>query len=320
MQPVEKYFTQFEKYGFRKESLPGITRYKAPAELGQGGFDIAGNVDTCYASIGDMTLYEDIILIQYVNEKLLSFGNYGSGDVDLYEKRPEAYPVGHGLNFQVNYPPLTGYMRMKAHERIICTGLILREKFIEEMLPDGQDDFWISAAGLININCGVLFPQLVLICGQIDQCKLTGIALEIFIRGKGMESFAMILDYLREHREKVPMRLSPQDKAEINKVKEILRGNITNPPSIKELARIARMNQQKLMAGFKQVTGSTIYGYLKNIRMEKTIELLQNTDMSVIEVARAVGYHGDGHFQQVFASVFGTTPSKARKELHKDFK
>jgi hypothetical protein len=172
MQPVEKYFSQFEKYGFTKESLPGVTRYRAPSELGQGGFDIAGDIDTCYASIGDMTLCKDIVLIQYVDDKLLSFGNYSSGDVDLYEKREEAYPTCHGLNFQVNYPPLTGYMRMKAHERILCTGLIFREKFIEEMLPDVQDDFWISAAELININCGVLFPQLTLICEQIDLCNL----------------------------------------------------------------------------------------------------------------------------------------------------
>ena len=194
MQPVEKYFSQFEKYGFTKESLPGVTRYRAPSELGQGGFDIAGDIDTCYASIGDMTLCKDIVLIQYVDDKLLSFGNYSSGDVNLYEKREEAYPTCHGLNFQVNYPPLTGYMRMKAHERIICTGLIFREKFIEEMLPDVQNDFWISAAELINVNCGVLFPKLTLICEQIDQCKFTGAALKIFIKGKSMESFALILD------------------------------------------------------------------------------------------------------------------------------
>jgi AraC-like DNA-binding protein len=238
--------------------------------------------------------------------------------VDLYEQREEANPTDHGLNFQVNYPPLTGYIRMKANERLICTGLILREKFIEDVFPNVQDDFWATTAKLININCGVLFPQLSLICEQIDQCKLTGTALEIFIKGKGMESLSLILGYLQEHKGKRSVHLSLQDKTEINKVKEILQGNVINPPSIEELAREVGMNQQKLMAGFKQITGDTIYGYLKNIRMEKSLEMLRDTDMKIVEIARTVGYHGDGHFQQVFIATFGANPSKLRKTLREN--
>jgi transcriptional regulator GlxA family with amidase domain len=37
--------------------------------------------------------------------------------------------------------------------------------------------------------------------------------------------------------------------------------------------------------------------------------------MSIAQIAQAVGYQGDGHFQQSFKETYGTTPGRLRREL-----
>ncbi len=50
--------------------------------------------------------------------------------------------------------------------------------------------------------------------------------------------------------------------------------------------------------------------------MQKAIELLMESDMPVLEVARSVGYCGNRHFYEAFRQVYGTTPGKLRKATH----
>ena len=98
-------------------------------------------------------------------------------------------------------------------------------------------------------------------------------------------------------------------------VRDILLQHIADPPSIAELAIKVGLNQQKLMTGFRFLNGITIYKYLKELRMKRAAELLQQTDLSIGEIAAAVGYHGDGHFQKAFRDVHGVTPHSLRTEL-----
>ena len=73
------------------------------------------------------------------------------------------------------------------------------------------------------------------------------------------------------------------------------------------------------MTGFRYLNNITIYGYLKKIRMRKAADLLKDTDLPVLEVAKMVGYHGDGHFQSAFREVYGITPHKLRNQMRCTF-
>lgn len=41
---------------------------------------------------------------------------------------------------------------------------------------------------------------------------------------------------------------------------------------------------------FKQETGVTLREYVQNVRIEKSCELLEDSDLRVVEIARRVGY------------------------------
>ncbi len=312
MRTVEQYWLEFEKLGFIKEILQHGVRYSLPPHLGIGGFELWGDTDTCMACLSDVVFFQPCIILESVHEKVFEFGQFYQGDVSFYKKQSEALPVEHGLNYLVNYPLFSAYKRMEPHIRLINVGITYREKFFDTLPHILPDDFWESAAAVLNPEA-LTIPAITLICDQIRNCRLRGEALKIFIRGKALESFAITLDYIYENRKEPAVRLLPFDRSALESVKELLSERLINPPQIKELTRITGLNQQKLMAGFKQLNGITIYEYVKRARMQKAIELLLESDLPILEIAKRVGYRGDGHFHEAFREVYGTTPGRLRR-------
>ncbi|WP_455804951.1 helix-turn-helix transcriptional regulator, partial [Clostridium butyricum] len=53
-------------------------------------------------------------------------------------------------------------------------------------------------------------------------------------------------------------------------------------------------------------------------KIEKAKQLLENTDMSIINISMSLGYDESGYFSKVFKKVVGVTPSAYRnKNLNK---
>ncbi len=314
MRTVEQYWFEFERIGFIKELTEHGVKYSLPPHLGVGGFELWGDTETCMACLSDAIFFKPCIVLESVHEKVLEFGQFYQGDVSFYKKREEAVSIDHGLNYLVNYPLFSGYKRMEPDIRLINAGLAYRQKFFDTLPYTLPEDFWESAASVLNPE-PLTIPAITLICDQIRNCRLRGEALKIFIQGKALEAFAITLDYIYANRKEPLVKLSSLDRKALEAAKELLTKRLVQPPQIKELSRYTGLNQQKLMSGFKQLNGITIYEYIKRARMQKAFELLLASDMSIMEIAKDVGYHGDGHFHQVFREVYGTTPGKLRKTI-----
>jgi AraC family transcriptional regulator len=63
---------------------------------------------------------------------------------------------------------------------------------------------------------------------------------------------------------------------------------------------------------FKKTTGISPSQYFIRQKIAKSQILLQETEMSIIEIALAVGYENPGHFSQVFKRETGLTPRQYR--------
>ena len=68
---------------------------------------------------------------------------------------------------------------------------------------------------------------------------------------------------------------APAIVCRIHQAKDILIRQIDNPPSLLSLARQVGINDFKLKQGFRQVFGTTVFGYLHSHRMERAAQLLQ---------------------------------------------
>ncbi|TVQ22994.1 MAG: AraC family transcriptional regulator [Leptolyngbya sp. DLM2.Bin15] len=150
---------------------------------------------------------------------------------------------------------------------------------------------------------------------QILQCPFSGLTQRLYMESKIWELMALQLAQTSETREpkQTAKRLKPEDIERIHNAKEILMSRLNDPPTLIELARLVRINDCKLKLGFRQVFGTTVFGYLHDCRMEQSRQLLEAGEMSVAEVTGAVGYANRSHFAIAFRKKFGMNPSSYRK-------
>lgn len=66
---------------------------------------------------------------------------------------------------------------------------------------------------------------------------------------------------------------------------------------------------------FRQVTGQPFHKYLISLRLERAHQMLLQEDLTVAEVAKAVGFSGVAHFSRAFSQRFSVSPNAVRRNL-----
>lgn len=105
--------------------------------------------------------------------------------------------------------------------------------------------------------------------------------------------------------------LSEQDKQFLNKAMTIIANQIeSNSVNVDDLASELAMSTSQFRRRLSAITGETPQGYITNIRMQKARHLLDNnSDMSILDVAKECGYDDQSSFTRAFKRFFGVTPS-----------
>jgi len=67
----------------------------------------------------------------------------------------------------------------------------------------------------------------------------------------------------------------------------------------------------------KSLTGLAPVDTIKEIRLTKSIELLKNTDMTISEVAFAVGFKESGYYGKCFRKKYDQTPTEYISKFRK---
>lgn len=112
--------------------------------------------------------------------------------------------------------------------------------------------------------------------------------------------------------------LSSYENMRLQEARDILSTEFNPPPTIRELAKKIGLNETKFKRGFKQVFGATIHEYANYHRMQKALELLQTTEMSITDVAQSVGYEYQTSFTAAVKHFFGVTPRQLRSRAKRE--
>lgn len=147
---------------------------------------------------------------------------------------------------------------------------------------------------------------------QILHCPYENELKDLFLLSKSIELLVLQAELHSQPSETQFIR-SQQDKQKLFEAKEILTLRLENPPSIRELAKLIALNEYKLKKGFKELFGTTVFGYIHKTRMTLAKRLLLGTDKTAKEVAYETGYSSPQHFSKAFKKEFGTTPDRMRK-------
>lgn len=89
--------------------------------------------------------------------------------------------------------------------------------------------------------------------------------------------------------------------------------NYNKKITVQELARKSFYNPSYYVQLFRECFGMTPVQYVNQKRMEKAIEFLVTTNLSVEDIMKAVGYSDKKHFYSLFKHYTGLTPALYRK-------
>ncbi|MEA2779794.1 MAG: AraC family transcriptional regulator, glycine betaine-responsive activator [Rhodospirillaceae bacterium] len=121
-----------------------------------------------------------------------------------------------------------------------------------------------------------------------------------------------IRDKRDRQRMALPARLGirhPKLLAAIRRMEE----NLEEPVSRAELARTVKVSARQLERLFRKYLGRTPTRFYLELRLDKARHLLQQTEMTILDVALACGFVSASHFSKCYRERFVKTPRAERQ-------
>jgi len=103
----------------------------------------------------------------------------------------------------------------------------------------------------------------------------------------------------------------------VNEVVDILKSNISEFYTVKELAACVRISESYLFALFNKVLHLSPIAFMVNLKIEQGKKMLLKTDMTIKGIADYLGFCSPSHFSRAFKDACGVSP-KFYKEQHKE--
>ena len=264
------------------------------------------------------------LLSQYPNH---SAPNHWHDDIELiavlsgemeYSVNGEILELKKGQGLLVNAGQMHfGFSRKKTECDFIC---ILLHPMLLSPLPSFEQDFILPV--IRNQN----FPYLFLHEETSWERAIYEKALYLYnIRKektaplKILAGFAEIWELLYENisvdkdRNKNNIHEN-QDLNIVKKMAEFINNNYMEKLSLADIAAAGAVGQSKCCKLFARFFFQTPTMYLTQHRLTKSMELLLNTDLPVIEIALSVGFGSASYYTETFRKWIGKTPSEFRKE------
>ncbi len=177
----------------------------------------------------------------------------------------------------------------------------LLDSFLDQVLQN-------RSAGLTD-NKIKLSAKTLCAIQDIQHCTYEGLTRKVYLESKICEIMAYCFE---EKPNNSPIKLSTRDIDCINYAAQIIKNNISTPITIEELARRVGINQTKLKIGFKNLFGTTVFGYLQELRMSIAKQFLFDSDLSIEQIGQKCGYVNISNFSNAFKNHFGISPSTLR--------
>lgn len=102
----------------------------------------------------------------------------------------------------------------------------------------------------------------------------------------------------------------------IKQLLEYIHTKYNQPISLETLSLYANISQRECFRCFEKILHTTPMTYITKYRISTALSLLQNTALSVTEIAFSTGFNSSSYFSKVFREYMGITPLQYRKSLY----
>lgn len=105
---------------------------------------------------------------------------------------------------------------------------------------------------------------------------------------------------------------NPPARRRLEKSLQYIHEHFTKDISVETLAELEYLSVSRYRELFTSSMKQSPYNYIIKLRMNTACELLGTTQLSILQVAQAVGYSDQRYFARLFQKNFGMTPSAYR--------
>lgn len=128
-----------------------------------------------------------------------------------------------------------------------------------------------------------------------------------------LELFVLISRALKMEWENSIKNKSPKLKELIHAAVTFINNNFERDISLGDIARYVFLSPSYFTRAFKEEIGTSPINYLLKVRIERSKELLVDSDEKIGEIALSVGFSNQQRFNELFKKHTGMTPLKYRK-------
>lgn len=128
----------------------------------------------------------------------------------------------------------------------------------------------------------------------------------------------LVTQLLRGHSSFSALRSPPRRGLadwQVRKVTAYMREHMDESIGLDVLADLAGLSRFHFCTAFRLATGSAPHHWLMKLRMERAQQLLTRSDLTIIQVALAIGYETPSAFSASFRKFTGVTPTAFRQRL-----
>lgn len=182
-----------------------------------------------------------------------------------------------------------------------------------------------------NVRCGKITPEDF---ERAIQCFVKGIEnnyqnvidfsnarilhqKSIYEYDSGPKYVENLMEWLNELHERIMSEFSDfKNKQKIQTALIYIKKNYNKDLNMAVVSNYISMNYSLFSFAFKQYTGTYFVQYLKDLRIAKAKELLEETEKKIVEISNEVGYENEKHFMKIFKHHCGVSPSEYRKNSY----
>lgn len=209
----------------------------------------------------------------------------------------------------------------KLHEQPITSiSIHIEAELVSDFWGEDRRDLRVNGQQLFRPRsqqyfffAGSIAPKMQIALRQILNCPYQGAIARMYLEGKVWELMALQLAQI-EGNTRPEIILKASDRDRLYQARKIMGDRLDNPPSLTELARQIGFNECTLKRGFRQLFGTTVFGYLHQQRMEYARQLLLERELNIAQISKKVGYASQSRFATAFRKKFGVNPKAFMKE------
>lgn len=99
----------------------------------------------------------------------------------------------------------------------------------------------------------------------------------------------------------------------VTKSIEFMKSHLSETLKIATLAALVNLSRSHYTTSFKRVTGYAPLSYLNHLRMQRAVQLLNTTDLSIKRISDQLGFSDQFYFSRAFRKMHNHSPSEHRR-------